>query len=261
MESLPVYTGEIGPDLFSPRLQDLQLTCEQLQQDLPISREEFEAYYFENGGLEVNGYACVLLSSFVTECLNMIIATLQQQAVSKGQDISDETIYRDIDLRELSERVEGAKYTYKVLQSVLARFSSAKATLTKYTLNEQKVAVWFGIEALKTHASRPISPGDFLLKWKGFFPSFYSVPIELSWLAGYYARPLANQIQYFPRNALSRDPRKRFAELFTVQSTWELEEIAPYVEELNVKNMKLDKFIIKYARRKKVGKKTVISAR
>lgn len=172
--------------------------------------------------------------------------------------------FSSISIPKLYESIgDASKFSYSVVKTVITKFAATTAGALQdlYTLDEKAVATWYGIEALKLHAKKLIAPNEFLIKWKGMFPQLYSVPIELSWLCGYFARPLSNRIQYFPKHFLSKDAKERFKELFAVQSSWELEEITPFVEELNVKKLKIEKFIIKYARKRNEGKKVVVMAR
>lgn len=258
--SLPIYTHESDPLTFQPQSYHLRCSLDELIDDSPISSAEFDKIYYELKGSEVNGFACILSDSMISQCLTRIIMTIQALATTAGKDIDDASNYHNIDPRILCERINDDNYSYLVVKTVVRKFSSQDDE-QNFSLDEKKVARWYGIEALKIHAKKLVAPNEFLIKWKTSFPQFYNVPIELRWLQGYYAKPLINRIQYFPKDFLSMDAKKRFQELFEVQGTWELEDIEPFIQELNVKKLKIDKFIIKYARKKTEGKKVVVMAR
>ena len=102
---------------------------------------------------------------------------------------------------------------------------------------------------------------EFLIKWKSTFPPFFACDIDMDMLRGYYYRPQQEHIQYLAKNTLPTDAKERFQMLFALQSTWDLEDIEPFIEPLNTKGLKPELFVMKYARRRKVRGKVLVSGR
>ena len=122
--------------------------------------------------------------------------------------------------------------------------------------------MWYGIRALRKYASRTSMPQEeFLVKWKSTFPPFSPFSIDIKMLKGWYFKPALTNIQYVSKDILPLDAKDRFKMLFKLQSQWDLEDISAFVEELNVKGLKIDNFIMKYARKKRVGKRNIVSGR
>lgn len=58
---------------------------------------------------------------------------------------------------------------------------------------------------------------------------------------------------------MSPDPRSRFAWLLDIKPEWELEEIWSLVKDVAPDNVKRESYIMKFARKRKVGRKVMIS--
>ena len=163
--------------------------------------------------------------------------------------------------KDMGDAGEFNPFSEEVVSTILNKFCSKLENGT-FKLRRDIVSQWYGIEALKKFASRAMVPQEeFMIKWKSLFPPYFNCDLEFSALRGHYFRPLGSGIQYFSKDTLPDDPKDRFSYLFKLQSTWELEELAPFVEQLNTKGIKIENFVMKYARRKRQGKRVLVSAR
>ena len=74
-------------------------------------------------------------------------------------------------------------------------------------------------------------------------------------MRGYYCRPLNEQIQFLnPSTLTPGDMSTRVKELFQIVKEWEYEEFLPFIEEFIPKGKKPESIVLKYAKKKRVGK-------
>lgn len=71
------------------------------------------------------------------------------------------------------------------------------------------------------------------------------------------------KINYLTNEKLSifKSPKERFSKLFNLKSQWDLNEIKPFIDPVNTKNIKIDKFCLKYCRVKRIKDKTILMKR
>ncbi|ODV86378.1 hypothetical protein CANARDRAFT_134562 [[Candida] arabinofermentans NRRL YB-2248] len=157
----------------------------------------------------------------------------------------------------------------EMVKSVVKKFTTFDVEieddnmLQKVKLKNPDVIRLFGISLLKkSFGSVPID--DFLINLKSRLPFGYNPDIKLDYLKGNYIVEnvgVKQQIRYLDESDLSLDVIKRFKELFGMKREWKVEEIEPFVNRFNTKNTKCEKFLIKYAKVKKVGKKVIVTSR
>lgn len=251
ISNLPIYDGKIEATYECEALHNV----ETLMNDSPISREEFYNEWYTLCGCEVKGNAVILSKEFVTEGLQLLIPVL----ITKDIDYKSDAF--NISIADISQDLylQNKLYTQEVTNTILHKFCIKDHASNRFRLNNLAVSKWFGIQTLFSTNARLISPKDFLLKWKSSFPPFYNVPIDLSQMRGYYCRPLNEQIQFLnPSTLTPGDMSTRVKELFQIVKEWEYEEFLPFIEEFIPKGKKPESIVLKYAKKKRVGKNRFI---
>ncbi|CEP61728.1 Dcc1p LALA0_S03e09538g [Lachancea lanzarotensis] len=257
---LPIYSGD--NESFKKSLQQsngIRWTVEELENISPCSEQEFAVKWPILGGCNVEGIACILSQEFISKVLHILLMSCMAESLNfESLDVSK--VFSALN-KDMGEGEEFNPFSLDVVRTVIGKFSRVNKQ-GKYALQVKAVSQWYGIEALKKFASCALIPQEeFMIKWKALFPPYFRCDLDFAALRGYFYRPLGTSIQYFSKDALPDDPRGRFAYLFKLQSTWDLNEMIPYIEQLNTTGVKIDNFVMKYARRKKQGKLTLVSAR
>ncbi|SCU97936.1 LAFA_0G14334g1_1 [Lachancea sp. 'fantastica'] len=257
---LPIYTGDVKSfKEFLQQSEGHQLTVEELENNSPCSKQEFSVKWPILGGCAVEGIACLLSQEFISKVLHILLMSCMAETLDfEALDVSK--VFAAVN-KDMGEGEEFNPFSLEVVRTVIGKFSKVDEQ-GKFTLQVKAVSQWYGIEALRKFASRTIIPQEeFMIKWKALFPPYFKCDLDFAALRGYFYRPLGTNIQYFSKQSLPDDPKGRFAYLFKLQSTWDLNEMIPYIEQLNTTGVKIDNFVMKYARRKRQGKLTLVSAR
>lgn len=243
---VPVFKNAhtFTPGKSAPSINDVLMQS-------PISPLEFKKQWGEMSGCEIAGEAVLLHRETITRILDLILSTVIAEGESFENLIVGE-VYKNI--KSVDETI-----TFEMVETVIFKFSDP--LIEPFHIDSLKVSKWYGIHALSTFAKNPLSSDEFMIRWKSVIPGFFDCSIELSLLLGFFYRPLNGKVQYLQKGNLPSNPRERFDQLFQLQSTWELEEIEPFISDLNTKNLKLESFIMKYAKRRKAAKKVLVSAR
>ncbi|SMN21939.1 similar to Saccharomyces cerevisiae YCL016C DCC1 Subunit of a complex with Ctf8p and Ctf18p that shares some components with Replication Factor C [Maudiozyma saulgeensis] len=258
LDVIPIYDGE---QHFKPS-KDLEgLSFEDLLKNSPCSRGESLAQWHSLGGCTIEGQVCLLSPQFMGKALHVTLMSVLAESMKLNElklKSSYEAVSKDMD--------SGFNpYTVEVVETVLNKFGkqiNLPSEEPMWELNNSNIAKWYGIQSLKKYVNKSaLSIDEFMLQWRSQFPPFFPCDIDMAMLRGHYYQPQEKQIQYFARNTLSMDPKDRFKTLFKLQSSWDLRDIEPFVEELNVKHLKIDSFIMKFARRRRVGKHYIITSR
>lgn len=251
LSEIPFYDG----DLLKLMSQS-HMSVEELLQKSVISESEFYTKWIELNGSEVDRKAVILSQNYVTEVLGVVINTVIACKMDPAQPIAIGEIYKLIDNDDNTITIE-------VIHTILVKFSqNARYTDIEFTLDLIKISTWYGVHSLKLFAqSLNISIDEFLIKWRSTLPSALSTSLDISYLKGHYYSPYPDQIRYINKNTLPSDPQSRFKNLFLLQQNWLIDDIIPFITDLNTKNFKPSAFIMKYARVKKQGSTTCVSAR
>lgn len=243
---IPIYDG-------ADSLKGLKstITLEKLKNDSAISEKEFDAVWFSLNGSAYNYTAIILSDDFITRTLHVMLMSIMAAKLNIDE-LSLIEVYQSME--------EDPEFTIDIIETVLRKF--VKGEREPFVMNKTKIAQWYGNEALRKHASKkPLTVSDFLFKWKSELPPFFDCPIDLPLLYGHFCAPLPDRVQFVSRSSLPSDVNNRLKVLFKLQSTWELDQLMPFVEEFNVKGVKPENFIMKFAKKKKVGKKIMITPR
>ncbi|CCK73406.1 Dcc1p NDAI_0G04210 [Naumovozyma dairenensis CBS 421] len=292
LEMVPVYDGE--KDFFdhnntkgkkkNGKISKLQNMSELIENSCCSEKECLEQWN-RLGGCEINGYVCLLSSDFLSKSLHVVLMSVMAEQLNMDQLTVDET-FNAID-KDVGDGF--SPYTREVVKTVLNKFGTSisknedKGTrdVEKYRLDTPEITKWYGILALKKYVSRSsMALDEFLIKWKSLFPPFFPCNLDIAMLRGWHFKEsnlhddigvVDNtndrhdtsmvRVQYISRDTLSMDPKQRFQRLFSLQSRWDMEDLWPFVEELNIRGLKPDSFVAKFARRRKVGRRVVISSR
>lgn len=255
LDMVPFYDGELnfgqnfGQDAKTVYLR----TIDELVKNSASSKEECLEEWHKIGGCIINGYICLPSDDFMSQALNVTLVSILGGSLDMSKLTLDETyklVTDDID-------EEYNPYTLEVIRTVLnkfgTKFTKEEDDVEYWELNKQVIAKWYGKQALNKYARQhSVAIDEFLINWKSMFPPFFPCDIDINMLRGLIYKPTDDSIRYISRATLPMEPKDRFKVLFNLQSNWLLEDMAPFVEELNTRGLKLDNFIMKYARRRRV---------
>lgn len=253
-DNLPLYDGHKLVGGSGDESNGLPISVENLLRISPISVSEFYKEWYKLGGSELNEQAILLSRNFITDILALLLTVL----------ISEKIDYRDkINTKQVTEwlTAQSSSVTPDILNSVLQKFKLEQdGDILK--LDNLAISTWFGIQSLFDTKSKTLSDQDFLLTWKSLLPVFYNVPIDLKQLRGNFCRPVSDKIQHLnPLTLLAGDIGSRIKDLFAVSKEWEYDEFLPFIEEFIPVGKKPESIVLKFARKRRVGKRSVVSQR
>ena len=241
-DQIPVYDG--------PRsdLLEATKTLADVRNDSPIAAECFMQTWHELGGTVVAGKAVIMAPSIITDVLHTIISLM----------IADDMSSFELDGMAAIAAEQNPLFTRDLISTVAHKFSnSANET---FTLDKERVAKWFGYETLRNQKTA-LSEKELLLEWKASLPPFYNASLDLKLLLGNYCRPNTGKIRYLRAESLSSDLHTRIKEMFQIVKEWDYDEFLPFVRGFVPSSKKPDAVILKYARKKRLGKKFVVCPR
>lgn len=262
-------------------ITDKNISLNDLFNNSIISKEEFDLKSSDLKLIEINSQVYILNDKLIIDGLYEIISILISEYLETKEDDTNAAnnnvmeIFNDIKITYLLELYKLDKFdksilNEKIIELIVKKFSEINCGEAEedidisYKLNNDKVVKFFGIYLLKLKNSLNfINEDEFLINLKNKLPFYYNPNLNLNLLNGNFIRNNLNfkDIQFFNKNLLNPNPILRFKELFKIKSNWELNEIEPFLIDINIKKLKIDKFIIKFARIKKIGKKSMVSSR
>ncbi|EJS44546.1 dcc1p [Saccharomyces arboricola H-6] len=262
LNAVPIYNGEL--DFYKRATKGpsarVFATLEELLENSPCSALEGISKWHKIGGSVKDGVLCILSQDFLFKALHVVLMS----AMAESLDLQHLQVADTYQAVRKDTEDEFNPYTREIIRTVLNKFAVQEQSSEESTwrLRIPFIAQWYGIQALRKYASGTNMPIDeFLIKWKSLFPPFFPCDIDIDMLRGFHYKPTDKTIRYVSKSTLPMDPKERFKVLFRLQSQWDLEDIMPLIEELNTRGMKIDSFIMKYARRKRLGKKVVVTSR
>lgn len=233
--NIPIYNGKtVAHSSHGINLIDLE-------DNSLCSHEEFLQNWYELGGFEIDGFAYIMSVDIITDLLFLIITKL----MSLGKDGS-------FSIDDVSS-VTNSNYNPTMLISTIHKFATISND-SRWILNDGKITEWFGIYELSKTNNRLISQSEFLLNWKTSLPSFYNPPLDIVQLHGYYCSPMENKLLYIDPNSLSDNLAQRFKELFELDKKWNYNEFIPFIQKFVPLGKKVDSVILKFGKKKKIGK-------
>ncbi|QLL32109.1 hypothetical protein HG536_0C02780 [Torulaspora globosa] len=254
LDLVPIYNGEVN---FPGESKLKGRTLKDVFDNSPSSETECKVRWYQLGGCVVNGCPCILSPDMLSNALHVTLMSALAESLDFDRLHPCETyevVQKDVEKGR-------SPYVLEVVRTVLAKFGTPNDDET-WKLNRRQVAQWYGVRALQKFASRHSVPlEEFLIKWKSTFPPFAGFDIDIKMLRGWFCEPTRGTVQYVSKDTLPVDVKDRFKMLFKLQSQWDLEAFAPFIEDLNTKGLKIDTFIMKYARKRRIGKKIVVCSR
>lgn len=249
---LPVY----DPKTKDTRENVKSISLDKLLCDSCISEKEFYHQWYKLGGCDIKGNATILSPRYISELLQLIITLLIRHKIL---DIKSEGIVDK--MPQIIDLIQQHASTIPVsaIETVVHKFSDVSTG----QLDHSSVSEWFGIETLQKQASiRALSVRDFLMEWKSALPPFYNAPLDITQLQGYYYKPALDSVAYLDSSNLAvLDLSARVKELFSIAKEWEWEDFAPFIMSFVPSGKKPDAFMLKYCKRRRVGKKVLVSTR
>lgn len=105
--------------------------------------------------------------------------------------------------------------------------------------------------------------------WRRSIPIAITSPeltslFNLTTLAGNFIKLHGNMILFFDSDAAftnTPDPRSRFSQLFEIKPDWDLNDFWPLVQDVVPPNVKRENYVMKFAKKRKVGNKIMVSKR
>ena len=124
----------------------------------------------------------------------------------------------------------------------------------KYILNDNKI-IKFIISTILEKIKK-ISIDDLLIELRMNLPINYNTKFDIKDIItgiGYITN--SNTVNYINIETLKnlKTPNERFDKLFQLKSNWLIEEIEPFINDINVRNIKIDKFALKYCKVKRLN--------
>lgn len=135
-----------------------------------------------------------------------------------------------------------------------------------YKLNNFKIIKFLTLCILKKNSEILID--DLLIKIRLNLPINYLPNFQINKILNGISFNNKNEngqliINYLTNSHLInyKNPKERFDKLFNCKKMWLIEEIEPFITPVNFKNIKIDKFCLKYCRVKKIKGKTFLLKR
>lgn len=272
------------------QLNSIFESSKQLFEKLPISIKQFDYLLNENGLIpnftsfvKINQNLELIILNLILSNLNIennqllitnnqlidLIFKLQLQIIGKNNlnfkkkhliiRILINVLFKYLIIEKIDESEKIRKIDDQFLKFTL--FNKFN-----YKLNNNKIIKFLTLTILIKE--RTILLDDLLIQIRLNLPNNYLPNFEINEILNgfsYIKRQENNQIEinYLSIEELSifQNPKERFDKLFNLKNQWELNEIQPFVNPLNTKGLKIDKFCLKYCKVKKVKGKTILSKR
>lgn len=249
IQDLPIYYNKSSVEMLDE--DKLNYSLDELINNTPISIKQFMELWYDLGGCEINQTCFVLSSAIIKSFLDSFLTIV----------IRDKYDYKleeyNIDISVFKDKVlsTNPELTEEIISSLFHKFCTENPTDRKlFRIDNEKVSKWFGIQVLKSHLF--IDVKAFYLEWKNQFPPFYSIPINLSLLLGYYYK-VNETIAYLDETELSNDLNNRLKQLFKLSSAWDLQDLVPFINKFII-NKKAESVLLKYAKVKRSGSRKIV---
>lgn len=235
------------------------ITFDNLIKNSPCSYNEGKSLFNKMNGCIIDNYCFILSNNYTTRLLNLFIMSLLAYNIDLDK-------FKEIDAIEAIYKDDSCEDNKQVFNTIIHKFCNKIVEVDKnifWKLDKDNISKWYGIIALKKFAMKEINILEFLQSWRSEFPPFFEISIEIDILKGNYCRPKESSILFIDRSVLPIDPKTRFNYLFEFQNIWNEDDILPFIDDIlsHNKNIKIKNFLMKYTRRKQVGKKILISKR
>ncbi|XP_028417058.1 sister chromatid cohesion protein DCC1-like [Dendronephthya gigantea] len=236
------YRGET----FEKQVKDglfVRYTLEDLRERVQASENELRNGLREMEALEINGYWRILETEYREKVVVAILNLLDENSWSYDRVPMKETC--DV-LEELEPRFV-ISHCLKCYGEVVSMETEEGNEETYYKLSEAKVCTFYA-EFLLRPAGR-FNYYEFMEAWKQTVPE--GMHVDDTHLQGIALSDMASSpavIWHFPKDNLPSDPAMRFNKLFKTREKWTLDDIQPYLADLESPGQSLKALLLKYAR-------------
>lgn len=261
--NVPVYYGVTGSNVHSnekstqgkPKLErKIPETLDALKLQVPVSEAQFAKLWIDRVGVELAGNCLYTLSKDVIyDVLRDVLVVMEN--------------FKSVDFAQVYAQLAGAdgddfEEPAAVVEAVIKKF--AVNSTAPYELSGELILQWLGIYMLEIHSDEELAIDSFVDLWTASVP----VPVErlgsqldLALLDGHFIKITPTRLTHINRSTLSSHPETRFKELLTIKPTWELAEIAPFVDDLRSRALTLERFVMKFAKKKTAGNRVYVTSR
>ncbi|KLO14630.1 hypothetical protein SCHPADRAFT_872384 [Schizopora paradoxa] len=250
---------EEGREEVDSEVQTKWKSHSDVRRAIQASDKELEQALRSKRILNLNGYLRPLAPSYLNTALELMLNTLVSLNAPKDSvpvvDLvevlqSDHDISRDVMLQIMA--------WFGELGDALNSISQT----TTWKMDVHAVARQIGLGILSRYREASITTSEFTSQWRTALGDSFEAAADLALLKGNYIRLQATTLKYFSAEDLPATPQERFADLFLTKSSWELDEITPFLEDIATDNKERDKLLMKYTRSvDRNGTVTYVSAR
>lgn len=265
--NVPVYYGATGTNLQhdakptggsfgKPKLERKRPeTLVALKLRVPVSEAQFSQLWADRAGVELtDGRLYTLSDDVINDVLRDILVVVMKDIKS----VDPALVYAQL------AGADGGPYEEPetVVESVIKKFSVNNTV--PYELAGERIVQWLGIYTLQSHDGEELAIDTFVDLWTAAMP----IPVErlgsrldLALLNGHFVKITPTRLTHLDRSALSAHPETRFRQLLDLKPTWELAEIAPFVDDLRSRALTLERFVMKFAKKKTAGSRVYVTSR
>ncbi|VEU19326.1 DEKNAAC100678 [Brettanomyces naardenensis] len=237
----------------SLQVKDDGYTLEKLFEDSAASRLEFDNLVPSRQIIEYRGSCYTVDDKLVTACLEKMLELLIKRGIDSGNELEIMKKLEEIDVGW--EEWSCLNIPEELVNLCIAKF------IESGKLEHDLVVRQFGLEVLKKH--RDLKMDDFLINLKLRLPFNYSPEIDLkrSMRGAFFTYKDDTMISYLDESLLSEEPPRRFQQLFALKQQWEVDEIEPFVDRINKHGLKIEKFLLKYCKVRRMGRRQLVGRR
>jgi sister chromatid cohesion protein DCC1 len=265
--NVPVYYGAMGTNLqhdvkptaealSKPKLERKRPeTLAALKLRVPVSEAQFAKLWAGRAGVELtNGRLYTLSDDVVHDVLRDILVLVMKDIKS----VDPALVYAQLAGADGGSHEEPEA----VVEAVIKKFAVNSAV--PFELAGERIVQWLGIYTLQSHDGEELAVDTFVDLWTAAVP----VPVErlgsqldLALLNGHFVKITPTRLTHLARSALSAHPETRFRQLLDLKPMWELTEIAPFVDDLRSRALTLERFVMKFAKKKTAGSRVYVTSR
>ena len=230
---------------FEKKMKDsfVRFTLEDLQENVQASENELKEGLKKLQALEIDGYWRILETEYAEKVVVAILNLLDGNSWSYDRVPIKETC--DL-LEELEPRFVIA-HCLQCYGEVVSMEMEQDSEETYYKLSEAKICTFYA-EFLLRPAGR-FNYHEFMEAWRQSVPE--GMHVDETHLQGIALSDMTTSppvIWHFPKENLPSDTAMRFNKLFKTRAKWTLEDIEPFLADLESPGQSLKALLLKYAR-------------
>lgn len=234
-------------------------TMNNLYEDSKASPKEFKELVPYHQIIEFKGNCYLIDNRVITKCIDQILQILINSIVKSGKELEIMESLEKLKVSTVRDIINNSELVNKIPLE-LTNLCIEKF-FNKGQLNDNLIIKQFGLEVLKKY--KDLKLDDFMINLKLQLPFNYTPEINLrKALKGFYfTYDNDKMISYLDETMLSEQPLRRFQQLFALKSSWDVDDIEPFVNRINQKGIKVDKYLLKYCRVRRNGKRHIATSR